>query len=575
MRGAVSGFVTGLCLLAVFAVGATLVTQLPERLQPAVPLADPPLTIADRGPEPEVPAQPVVQRSTPDTPVVAQSVPNAPQTTPPVAEPEIAPPPSLARLPVPEVTTQVDRPIVGAEDADQPTAPQADQPVTANRVVAGVAAPQTETAPGAPEGPAAAPAAPVIQADDTPIASPVAPDVGAEEIPLPEVLAEAPDVQTDRPSLTRPDAPRAALPEIGPPPTEQDVAPGVAVSDPPETTKAVPSEGAAIARVPDDTPPSPAQTQVTEAPQAATPPEQSEIAQQQPPTAQPEVAAPTRPVIRRPDLTREEATPRIGTRVSNLIERREAVPVRRIGVEEAALSEETRVSDVTPTRPMERYRVPVEVAPGQGRLSVVLVHDGFGRTTPDELSGFPYPLTIAVDPALGNAAALMRAYRDLGFEVMALVDVPPQTSRFDAELAVQSILNDMPEIVGVMEGAGDGIQEDRQVAEQVALLLQATGHGLVLRSRGLNTIEQFATREGVPTTTVFRDIDGAGQNERAIQRFLSQAAFRARQADGVVVQARVRPDTITALWVWALEGRDDQTALVPVSEVLRPTRTGS
>ena len=86
---------------------------------------------------------------------------------------------------------------------------------------------------------------------------------------------------------------------------------------------------------------------------------------------------------------------------------------------------------------------------------------------------------------------------------------------------------------------------------------------------GLNTAQQLAQREGVPSAAIFRDIDGKGEGASAIRRVLDQAAFRARQEGAVMMLGRLRADTISALVLWGLQDRSGEIALVPASVVLQ------
>jgi polysaccharide deacetylase 2 family uncharacterized protein YibQ len=129
-------------------------------------------------------------------------------------------------------------------------------------------------------------------------------------------------------------------------------------------------------------------------------------------------------------------------------------------------------------------------------------------------------------------------------------------------------LKGMPEIVGVLEGTGAGLQGTREVADQVTSILKASGHGLVTQSKGLNSMPKLAVKEGVPAAAVFRDFDSEDQEPRVIRRFLDQAAFKADQEGGVIVLGRLRPVTIEALLVWGLADRAGSVALAPVSAVL-------
>ena len=81
-------------------------------------------------------------------------------------------------------------------------------------------------------------------------------------------------------------------------------------------------------------------------------------------------------------------------------------------------------------------------------------------------------------------------------------------------------------------------------------------------------------RRGVPSVTVFRDIDSKGQTEVVMRRFLDQAAFKARQEDGVLMLGHLRQDTLAALAVWTLADRASTVALAPASTLLRAQTEG-
>ena len=127
----------------------------------------------------------------------------------------------------------------------------------------------------------------------------------------------------------------------------------------------------------------------------------------------------------------------------------------------------------------------------------------------------------------------------------------------------------MPETV-LMLDAGEGrLQNDRAVTEQAVTLLADAGRGLVTVSKGLNMALRAAEGADLPAVAIYRDLDGEGQDARVIRRFVDQAAFRARQESGVVLLARVRPDTISALILWGTANRAGPVMLAPTSAVLQ------
>lgn len=214
--------------------------------------------------------------------------------------------------------------------------------------------------------------------------------------------------------------------------------------------------------------------------------------------------------------------------------------------------------------PFERNAEPADPEAGLPLMSIVLIEEE-GSVGAEALEEFPYPITFAIDPSDPKAAARMAARRAAGFEVMILADLPREGSAQDAETALPVWFERLPQAMGILEGIDTGVQGNRPLADQVASIAQAAGYGLVLQDNGLNTVQKMALRDGVPAGVVFRDFDGAGQDPRAIRRFLDQAAFRAGQEGAVIMLGRLKPDTISALLVWGLQDRANRVALVPVS----------
>ena len=202
-------------------------------------------------------------------------------------------------------------------------------------------------------------------------------------------------------------------------------------------------------------------------------------------------------------------------------------------------------------------------------MSIVLIDDGSSPIGLTALASFPYPLSFAVDSGWSGAGAAMKGYRDAGFEVLALANLPEGAQPSDTEIAMQTILAAVPEAVAIMEGTGSGLQSNRDAAEQLAPILLETGHGLLLFPNGLDTAQKLISREGVPAETVFRDFDAKGQSATVIRRFLDQAALKAGRGEtGVIMVGRLRADTISALLLWGLQDRASRVALAPISAVL-------
>ena len=250
------------------------------------------------------------------------------------------------------------------------------------------------------------------------------------------------------------------------------------------------------------------------------------------------------------------ASPTIGRRVVPLTERDD--PAEDV----------VQVAEKAPADPIDAYAAPFENPEGKPLMSIILIDDA-GAFGAEALQDFPYPLTFAVSPSDPEAADKMKRYREAGFEVLAIADLPAAASAQDAEISLSVWLDTLPETVGILEGVQTGVQGNRKLADQVAAIAGGTGRGLVLQDNGLNTAFKLAARNGIPSSVVFRDIDGARQDPDVMRRFLDQAAFRAGQEGAVVMLGRLRPETISALLLWGLEDRSSRVALAPISAVMK------
>ncbi|PVA11777.1 hypothetical protein DC366_02170 [Pelagivirga sediminicola] len=227
------------------------------------------------------------------------------------------------------------------------------------------------------------------------------------------------------------------------------------------------------------------------------------------------------------------------------------------------------IADAPPPPAITAFAAPFDNPEGKPLMSIVLIDDGSSPIGLEALDAFPYPLSFAVNAAMPGAPEAMRRYRDAGFEVLAITDLPAGATARDTETTMQTVAAAVPEAVAVLEGTGEGLQISREASEQLAPILLESGQGLVLYSKGLETAPKLISRQGVPVGTIFRDFDANDQSATVIRRFLDQAAFKAgRDEGGVIMLGRLRPDTISALLLWGLQDRASRVALAPVSAVL-------
>jgi polysaccharide deacetylase 2 family uncharacterized protein YibQ len=180
----------------------------------------------------------------------------------------------------------------------------------------------------------------------------------------------------------------------------------------------------------------------------------------------------------------------------------------------------------------------------------------------------PFAVTVAINPADPDAAARLQTYRSMGIEVLAMANLPQGAQPTDVEVTLESVFATLPGTVGLLDAGDGGVQSTSAVTAQVLARLGADGRGLVIGSTGLNPALRSAATAQVPAAEIYRDLDGNGQDAGTIRRFLDNAAFRARQQSGIILLARLRPETISALILWGTENRAGQVALAPISAVL-------
>jgi polysaccharide deacetylase 2 family uncharacterized protein YibQ len=524
------GFIGGILIGAVFSVGVAGVASFMVPMGPA-PLQDTPVPSDTPDEEratnaPEMAAPPVVAAD--ETPLTAAEDTNedviTPEPEPVVEEPVVEEPvvePEPETVPRAEVTPEVEAPVTQEAVQD---APSEDAPDVA-------AAPETVEPEPQPEPEVAPTPQPAPQiAQDIDATAPVA---------VPD--AAAPKITLDDPVLPNP----MALAPMEP--TEPDAL-GIETRTAPPVT-ADESVDTPVSPTPD--------TDVATAPSV--------------PDAQPE-EAPADVVFGAPEQ-RTDGRPTIGTPAAITSERDTGVTINRLPTAQSGEQTAPEAQGTAESPAITRYGQPFANPDDKPLMSVLLMDVGSdlqgGEVGIAALRSFPYPLSFAVDVSLPDAAERMQTYRNEGFEVLAMVDLPQGAQPSDAETTLAVAFSRMPEVIGVLEGQGAGLQPDRATADQVTAILGQGGYGLVTQDKGLNTMPKLAVKEGVPAAPVFRDFDSKGQTPTVIRRFLDQAAFKAGIEGSVIMMGRMRPETISALLVWGLQDRASQVALAPVSAVLK------
>ncbi|MEI2804941.1 divergent polysaccharide deacetylase family protein [Albidovulum sp.] len=227
-------------------------------------------------------------------------------------------------------------------------------------------------------------------------------------------------------------------------------------------------------------------------------------------------------------------------------------------------------TDGAPDTALRRYAAAFDNPDQKPLVAVVLVDIGEakGGVAPDAIAALGRPVTVAIDPASGDAAARATVYRLGGDEIAILApDLPDAATPSDLEVSYQGMAGALPEAVAVVGKPGSLFQTDRRVAQHLVSLLATEGRGLVTFTGGLNPAGQAAEGEGLPHAAVFRDLDAEGETPATIIRSLDRAAFEAARSGAVVVLGTTAPETVAALQEW-IAGGAKGAVVGPVSAVM-------
>ena len=383
------GFIGGILIGAVFSVGVAGVASFMVPIGPA----------------------PLPNAPTPSDESDLDIVPQAPETTQVPRPLVVAPPEGLAESTDDVVIVVVPEPV--AEPMPEPQSegvPEGDEPDVA-----------------VSEGEAAA--AEELQAENTPDAAPDAEsgkmaETEVEQAPEP-APAPAPLVALDidaAASVTLPDA----------------AAPDIALDDPilPNPMALAPMEPSAPDTLAIETQTAPRVEADADIAAPATPTPDTDIATApSAPDAQP-TEAPADVVFGAPDQ-RTDGRPTIGTPAAITSERDTGVTINRLPTAQSGEQVAPQVQAAGQGPAITRFGQPFANPDDKPLMSVLLMDVGSdlqgGEVGIAALRSFPYPLSFAVDVSLPDAAERMKIYRDEGFEVLAMVDLPQGAQPSDAE----------------------------------------------------------------------------------------------------------------------------------------------
>ncbi|WP_341212292.1 divergent polysaccharide deacetylase family protein [uncultured Limimaricola sp.] len=251
-----------------------------------------------------------------------------------------------------------------------------------------------------------------------------------------------------------------------------------------------------------------------------------------------------------------------------------AVVVRRPGAEASEPEPAPAPEFDEDTPALLRFAAPDVAEAGAPRVSVVLIDDGALDDPVAAASSIPFPVTIALDPAMAQAGTRAARWREAGYEIVATTRLPAGATPSDVEVTYESAFATLPETVALLDTGAAGLTSDKAVTAQALERLAQDGRGLAALSAGLATPLRQARGAGVPAIEIYRDLGEVGQDDRVIRRFLDQAAFRARQQGAVALLGQLNPETITALTLWGNRADRDGVVPAPLSALLQMQETG-
>ncbi len=227
----------------------------------------------------------------------------------------------------------------------------------------------------------------------------------------------------------------------------------------------------------------------------------------------------------------------------------------------------------TQAKALLRNKMVFENTGGKPLMSVILIDAGEQGLAKDVLLTFSFPVTFALDPNAAGATADAKIFKQNGFEVLALAPTGVEKlvaaeNDTDIDAALSGVFAKLPEAVGLIDGVLAELQQSPELADQIITSLQTTGHGLLTYDIGLNATDQKARKNGVYAGTVFRILDGEGEKSATIKRYLNRAVLEAGKDGHVIVLGRTYPETVTALFSWAVSAKSSTVALAPISASL-------
>ncbi|MBR9863808.1 MAG: hypothetical protein GYB24_10245 [Rhodobacteraceae bacterium] len=211
---------------------------------------------------------------------------------------------------------------------------------------------------------------------------------------------------------------------------------------------------------------------------------------------------------------------------------------------------------------------------GKPLVSVVLLDNGQIEGSLSKFSRLGLPMAIAIPVDQPDVPAKARAYRNAGFEVLALsprdVSLSLPGGQTDAQVAelLDRFFTLMPEAIGLIDRPEALMQRDQRLVRSVVGYFAQSGHGIITYAGGLNAAPRLADQQDVAFGLVSHILDGAQDTETVVAGYLNRAARTARSKGSSIVLAMPNDETLAALLNWSLGINARTVSFAPVSAAL-------
>jgi polysaccharide deacetylase 2 family uncharacterized protein YibQ len=207
-------------------------------------------------------------------------------------------------------------------------------------------------------------------------------------------------------------------------------------------------------------------------------------------------------------------------------------------------------------------------------LAVILQDIGDKGLSVKQLKSLRAPITIAIGPDNPNAIARAAAYKDAGFEVIAMVPIDRNsplnsaTNPGQIDAALETVFSNVPNAIGLMDNRLAMVQKNSRTADAIVKSFKQSGYGLITYAKGLNAVDRMAATSGVRTAKIARMLDANHENKALIIRYLDRVSLDAGRDGAAIVLGTTDKATVIALAGWLLSSKGQNVALAPASAVL-------